>query len=124
MAEYQMTTAIAVFVDRIFRNKLTIDRVPERLREAVQSETTENRSHYVDLWAAKLLDSAYNIDSVPESLREDVQNQSEVLRKLTEKRIEVYVYDVIDGLSLSEVPEEIREKVREKVEQQIGKKLD
>lgn len=124
MAEYQMTTAIAVFVDRIFRNKLTIDRVPERLREAVQSETTENRSHYVDLWAAKLLDPAYNIDSVPESLREDVQNQSEVLRKLTEKRIEVYVYDVIDGLSLSEVPEEIREKVKEKAEQQIGKKLD
>lgn len=119
-----MTTAIAVFVDRIFRNKLTIDRVPERLREAVQSETTENRSHYVDLWAAKLLDPAYNIDSVPESLRGDVQNQSEVLRKLTEKRIEVYVYDVIDGLSLSEVPEEIREKVKEKVEQQIGKKLD
>ena len=124
MAEYQMTTAIAVFVDRIFRNKLTIDRVPERLREAVQSETTENRPHYVDLWAAKLLDPAYNIESVPESLREDVQNQSEVLRKLTEKRIEVYVYDVIDGLSLSEVPEEIREKVKEKVEQQIGKKLD
>ena len=124
MAEYQMTTAIAVFVDRIFRNKLTIDRVSERLREAVQSETTENRSHYVDLWAAKLLDPAYNIESVPESLREDVQNQSEVLRKLTEKRIEVYVYDVIDGLSLSEVPEEIREKVKEKVEQQIGKKLD
>ena len=61
MAEYQMTTAIAVFVDRIFRNKLTIDRVHERLREAVQSETTENRSHYVDLWAAKLLDPAYNI---------------------------------------------------------------
>ncbi len=124
MAEYQMTTAIAVFVDRIFRNKLTIDRVPERLREAVQLETTENRSHYVDLWAAKLLDPAYNIDSVPESLREDVQNQSEVLRKLTEKRIEVYVYDVIDGLSLSEVPGEIREQVKNKVEQQIGKKLD
>lgn len=124
MAEYQMTTAIAVFVDRIFRNKLTIDRVPERLREAVQAETTENRSHYVDLWAAKLLDPAYNLESVPESLREDVQNQSEVLRKLTEKRIEVYVYDVIDGLNLSEVPEEIREQVKAKVEQQIGKKLD